>query len=120
MKKPVKNLIPVVILVLLVAIVTIGLFAFGLLDVQKANKKVACNKLPSAEEVQKSIIQHEDAIKELERLSDTNNIWLSIDAERCLGKADIIIYYGTESDRKQIKERIGETFFGVPYRMVNV
>lgn len=115
-----KIFIPIVIISLFVVIVVIGLFAFGLLDMQLDNKKVACSELPVAEEVQKVLTEHEDVIKELEKLSDTNSIWFSIDTERCSGKADILIYYGTESQRKQIKEKIGGKFFGVPYRMFNV
>lgn len=115
-----KFFIPAIILILLVAITAIGLFAFGLFDIQRDSKKVACNELPSAEEAQKVLTEHEDLMKELEKLSDTNSIWFSIDTERCSGKADILIYYGTESQRKQIKEKIGEKFFGVPYRMFNV
>lgn len=115
-----KFFIPVVIIGLLIVLVAIGLFAFGLFDIQPDNKKIACSELPSVEEVQKVLTDHKDTIQELEKLSDTNSIWFSIDTERCSGKADILIYYGTESQRKQIKEIIGEKFFGVPYRMFNV
>lgn len=114
-----KFFIPIVIVGLSVAIIVIGLFAFEFI-VQPDNTKVACNKLPSAEEVQKVLTEHEDVIKKLEKMSDTNSIWFDIDTERCPGKADVLIYYGTESQRKQIKEKIGEKFFGVPYRMFNV
>ena len=114
-----KFFIPSVIGILIVVIVVIGLFAFNLV-IQPDNKKVACNDLPTVDEVQKVLTEHKDVIKELEKLSDTNSIWFSIDTERCSGKADILIYYGTESQRKQIKEKIGEKFFGVPYRMLNV
>ena len=115
-----KFFIPVAIGVLLIAIAAIGLFVFDMINIQQDNTKVACNDLPAVEEVQKVLTEHEDVIKELEKLSDTNSIWFSIDTERCPGKADILINYGTESQRRQIKERIGENFFGVPYRMFNV
>ncbi len=107
-------------IVVLVVIVGLGLFAFKFLNVQPDSEKVACNELPSAEEVQKVLAENENVIKDLEKLSDTNSIRFSADTERCPGKADILIYYGTESQRRQIKEKIGEKFFGVPYRMFNV
>lgn len=114
-----KIFIPVVVVGLFLAVIVIGLFAFDLI-IQPDNTKIACDKLPSAEDVQKVLTEHKDVIKELEKLSDTNSISFSIDTERCSGKADILIYYGTESQRKQIKEKIGKKFFGVPYRMFNV
>lgn len=109
-----------VVIVMLVVIVGVGLFAFRYLDIQPDSKKISCNKLPTVEEAQKVLTANENVIKGLEGLSDTKSIWFSLDTERCSGRADILIYYGTETQRKQIKERIGEKFFGVPYRMFNI
>ena len=80
-------------------------------------KKVSCDELPSIEEVKKILSEHHDIIKKYENPSKGR--WIEID-ERCHGKADIIIYYDTLKTRKKIKKQIGNTFFGVPYRMFNI
>ena len=85
------------------------------------DKGLSCDKLSAKEEVQKVLNENTDTIKKLEELSpDTKSIMVVIDSERCQGKADIIIYYGSFQQRKEIKKIIGDTFFGVPYRMINV
>jgi hypothetical protein len=38
----------------------------------------------------------------------------------CPGKAEIFIYYSTFSQGKKIRELIGDTFKGLPYRMANM
>jgi hypothetical protein len=76
-----------------------------------------CAWLPDAEHVRKVVEEHNGTIAQLE---EKDRVWIEVDEHRCPGKADILIYYSTLTDRKRIKELIGDDFFGVPYRMFNV
>ncbi len=104
--------------ILVVAIIGIGFLGYQYLFADR--RAVACDKLPSVQTVQTTLTEHADTIRELEKLGPENTIRLEADATRCSGKADILIYYGTESQRAKIKQNIGDTFFGVPYRMANI
>lgn len=80
---------------------------------------VACDKLPSLEYVQRTLDEQKAAVEQVESIR-LGYIWMSFDDTRCFGRAEILIYYATESDRKKIKKLIGSTFFTIPYRMFNV
>ncbi|MFA6198595.1 MAG: hypothetical protein WC734_05630 [Patescibacteria group bacterium] len=115
-----KHTSPFIVIAVVILAVGLAFFAFQLLFIQPDSKKVACSELPSAEQVQNILTEHTDIIQELGRLGPENTIRFDADATRCPGKADIFIIYGTEKQRHQIKDRIGDNFFGIPYRMANM
>lgn len=100
-------------------IVIMGYVASGFYEMRMDAKQAPCEELPLREEVERVIAEHKDICEQIENINP-GYVLISIDAERCPGKADIIIYYGTKSDRKAIKNLIGDDFFGIPYRMFNV
>lgn len=106
--------------ILVVVILGAGFLGYQYFLTQPDSKKVACDELPNAQVVQTSLADHASTIQELEKLGPENTIRLEADTTRCSGKADILIYYGTESQRAKIKQNIGDTFFGIPYRMANI
>lgn len=115
---PNKKIRPLAAILAFVVIICLGFLAYYFLY-PPTGKKVACDQLPSAEAVQATLAEHADTIRELEKLGPENAIRFGADTTRCSGKADIQIDYGTESQRGKIKQKIGDTFFGVPYRMFN-
>lgn len=79
----------------------------------------SCNKLPELTEAQKVINDHEQFIKQLEK---DNPRLLFVDIHKtpfCSNKAIIRIEYGGDTACEPIREAIGETFFGVPYILIN-
>ena len=119
-KTPKKFITPLVALVSVIVVGGLAFLIYQIVFAEPDNKKVACNELPTAEKVQIILIEHNDIIQELAKLGTENTIRFDADATRCPGKADIFIIYGTEKQRHQIKDRIGDKFFGVPYRMANM
>ena len=91
----------------------------GLYEMIIDTRKVSCDKLPNAKEVERILAEHTDTVEEIKNINP-DHVWLEIDSERCPGKADIMIYYATIKNRASIKKLIGDTFFGIPYRMFNV
>ncbi len=76
-------------------------------------KGLPCEQLPTAARVQQVLDEHQVEWRQIQEHSD----WVEVDTGRCPGKADLAIYYPTERDKVQIKQLIGDTFFGIPYRM---
>ena len=62
--------------------------------------------------------QHLDTVERIENISP-GNVFVSL-VERCPGKGEVEICYDTISTRNQIKDLIGDMFFGVPYVMFNI
>jgi hypothetical protein len=109
-------LIPVIILVSVIS-VTIGLGCLSML--MGAGWKTPCSRLPTLERAEAVLAEHNDTIEQIKALNP-GNVWMDLDSAHCPGKAELLIYYATIYDKHKIKELIGETFFGIPYRMFNV
>lgn len=75
-----------------------------------------CAQLPPTGEVRRIVAERQEVWTQVRQRSVT----ASLDTGRCPGKADIIIHYATADDRAAIKRLLGDTFFGIPYRMMNV
>ena len=83
------------------------------------NHYLPCEKLPTKDEVEKIIAEHQNVINEIEGVNP-GLIGFEIDTATCQGKADIIFWYASHENRLEIEEIIGnETFFGIPYRLQN-
>jgi len=83
------------------------------------NHYLPCEQLPVPDEVKRIVQEHQDIIQQIEQV-DPGQVVVEVDTMTCPGKADLVIFYATHQDRIAIKKLIGaNTFFGVPYRMVN-
>lgn len=81
---------------------------------------VSCEGLPPLSEVERIVEEHQDVIEEIRKINP-GFIRVEIGAPaRCPGKGDIYIEYASHKDRVRIEELIGGTFFGVPWRGVNI
>ncbi|MFX0140778.1 MAG: hypothetical protein ACFFDN_44480 [Candidatus Hodarchaeota archaeon] len=77
-----------------------------------------CEERPDIETARQIIDEHQDVIETIQNVHpDCIHVTLE---ERCEGKGELVIYYCTIDQQKEILEIIGDsTFFGVPYRMFN-
>lgn len=83
------------------------------------NHYLTCDQLPPEAEVRQVMDEHRDVIKKIEQIKP-GFVGVEIDDTTCLGRADILFWYGTHEDRLQMEEIIsGETFYGIPYRLQN-
>jgi hypothetical protein len=83
------------------------------------NHYLACDQLPSEHEVRQVIEAHQDVIARIEQINP-GLVGVEMDTSTCLGKADIIFWYGTHQDRLMIEGIIADdTFYSIPYRLVN-
>jgi len=89
------------------------------MDLSPNVSNASCDELLSLQDVQEIVEENREAIDNIEKLSSTKSIWLEIDSSRCQGNGEIIIYYGSEQERKDIVNSIGNSFFGAPYFMRN-
>lgn len=80
---------------------------------------LSCEELPALSEVEQVVEEHQNLIQEIEQVNP-GFIFVSI-ISLCPGKGEIFIEYPSHQNRLQIEELIGdETFFGVPYRGINI
>jgi len=83
------------------------------------NHYLPCDKLPTEAEVNRVIQEHQDIVEAIEKVN-VGSVGVEIDTTTCPGKADLLIWYASHTDRIQIEKIIGgDTFFGIPYRLNN-
>jgi hypothetical protein len=93
--------------------------AYDEIILDNRNHYLPCEQLPSEAEVSQIMEDHQDLIKKVEQIHP-GFVGVEMDTSICLGKADILFWYGTHKDRIQIEDIIaGETFYGIPYRLEN-
>lgn len=81
---------------------------------------VPCDRLPAAPQVDVVLSAHQDVVEKIKTVNP-GLVDVYPDLMHCIGKADIVISFGSRQDRFAIEKIIdGETFFGVPYRLINV
>lgn len=99
----------------------VGIFAFVMLYIffvpMYVNRNPACADLFSQVETEALFDAHEDTIAELGSLGAQGG--MVSERPDCPGKAEILIYHGTEQQAVKIRKSLGDTFFGAPYRLVN-
>lgn len=106
----------VIVLIALVVLIGGSVIVLDYYVLRLDTKGMDCEKLPTAADVENIVARHRDTLNQIEQ----NSISVWIDTDRCPGRADIVIDYGTIDQRNAIRSLIGDTFFGVPYRMFNV
>lgn len=79
---------------------------------------VSSEDLPPLSEVERVVEEHQDVIKEIESINP-GFIRVYIDSSYP-GKGIIVIEYASNRDRLLIEELIGETFFGIPWKGINI
>lgn len=84
------------------------------------NHYLPCRQLPTYSEVQRVVEAHQEVIDRIEKAGGG----VRIEGHTCPGetevRADILIWYPAHKNRVAIEGIInGETFFGIPYRLLN-
>lgn len=110
------------------AFVVVGVIALALLyglwrvSIYFSDKRpVACEVMPSEADVRRVFADHADTVAAVQAVGRPGDITVDVmTGEYCTGKADIGIFFGTESQKKQIQKILGPDFFGVPYRLFNI
>ena len=83
------------------------------------NHYLTCEDLPSSTAVETTVQEHADVIQEIQEIAP-GVVGIEVDSSACVGKADLLIWYGTHQQRVAIERIIGgDTFFGIPYRLQN-
>lgn len=80
---------------------------------------LSCEQLPSISTVERILQKHQDTIRQIEAV---NPGWVGVDVNACGAgqNADLTFWYASHRDRIAIEQIIGsDTFFGVPYNLIN-
>jgi hypothetical protein len=79
-----------------------------------------CDELPTAEETARVVSDHQEVVQQIEQVHP-GLVKVQVDTRKCPGRADIAITYPSHRDRVEIEKIInGNTFFGIPYRLINI
>ncbi len=109
-------------LAVLLAILNVGLIREVLDDLiyDSKNHYLSCEELPASADVLRVISEHTETVQRIEQVNP-GFVGVQIDTDKCPGRADIVIWYGSHQSRLAIEKIInGDTFFGIPYRLINV
>jgi hypothetical protein len=83
------------------------------------NHYLSCQALPTESVVRETLEANQDVLREIEQVNP-EAVRIIIDDFTCPGKADLVIYYPSNKNRQAIEQILqGDTFFGIPYRLVN-
>ncbi|MFZ6028983.1 MAG: hypothetical protein ACOYYS_14815 [Chloroflexota bacterium] len=83
------------------------------------NHYLPCEALPAADVVLETVAAHQETVTRIEQVNP-GNVGIEVDTTTCPGKADLLIWYASHSDRQAIEHILSEdTFFGIPYRLQN-
>ncbi|MEK6954281.1 MAG: hypothetical protein AABX01_04700 [Candidatus Micrarchaeota archaeon] len=121
-RKANKPILIVSFFVVLAAIIFIAIMAKGYFEMQNDARGAPCDKLPTFISAKIMLEENMNVVFKIEKIGGTIIVEeekLADGTQRCPGKADFAIYYGTDSQRTQIKALIGDKFYGIPYRMYN-
>ena len=81
---------------------------------------LSCDELPTSEEVARVFSEHQEAAQKIKQVNP-GFVMVHIDDFTCPSSSDIVITYPSHRDRVEIEKIInGDTFFGIPYRLINV
>lgn len=84
------------------------------------NHYLPCRQLPTYVEAQRVIEAHQEVINQIEQAGGGVRIQVHTCPGEAEARADILIWYPSHRDRVAIEGIInGETFFGIPYRLLN-
>ena len=79
-----------------------------------------CAELPPLTEVEQTVAAHQDVIKQIEAIQPGHVRAYVSGVSSCPDKGILVIEYASHSDRERIEALIGETFFGIPWKGLNV
>lgn len=83
------------------------------------NHYLPCEALPTESVVRETLEVHQDVIQKIKQVNP-DHITIEINTRTCPGKADLLILYPSNKNRQAIEQILqGDTFFGIPYRLIN-
>ncbi len=116
-----KNKIIYCVILILILGPVCGVYAYYQSATHDAIKSIRCIEMASAEVVKETISDHQDVVLEIEKIGGKVSMAPTFThPSGCFGAAYVVIYYSTNTQRKEIKKMIGDQFFGHPYRMINM
>ncbi|GEM_PF-6681875 len=100
-------------------LITMAFFAIdGAKD--KQDQQAVCNQLPSYERADRVWRDHQTTARELEQI-DPGYIFVSLaHGTGCPEKGFIAIDFSKATNGVKIKDRLGPTFFDIPYTAINM
>ena len=97
-----------------------GVWVFGTyITVMEEARGLPCDQLPTFQVAKETFYSHNDTRDQMQALGD-NSTSITLAGDRCPGKGEIVIFYGGIEVRDRIRNLIGNDFFGVPCRWINI
>lgn len=84
------------------------------------NHYLPCSRWPTEEDVRRILNDHDGLLQDIEAVNP-GNVGIEVDNSTCPGKADLVIWYASHSDRESIEAYLSDEllFFGIPVRLSN-
>lgn len=107
-------------------IIGVSLAKFGYRQISRAQSSCGdyglinqpCSQMPTIAEAKKILNQHESIVNQIKKVNP-GFIDVRVQASDCVGKGIILISHPSEKDCNSLKQVLGNTFYGVPYKLIN-
>lgn len=78
-----------------------------------------CSQMPTVAEAEKILNEHKSKVDQIKKVN-LGFIDVYVQAsESCVGKGIILVSHPSEKDCDSLKQVLGNTFYGVPYKLIN-
>jgi len=78
-----------------------------------------CSQMPTVAEAEKILNEHKSKVEQIKKVN-LGFIDVYVQAsESCVGKGIILVSHPSEKDCDSLKQVLGNTFYGVPYKLIN-
>jgi hypothetical protein len=109
--------------IVVLIIVAIELFAYETspINLLMGNKihSLECSALPPVEYVEEALRSHRELVNKVLQVNP-GLVLVDTDNSKCTTRADVLITVGSNNDARAVKSLINsDTFFGIPYRILN-
>jgi len=108
-------------------IIGINLIMFGYRQIRRAQSSCGdygiidrpCSQIPTIAEAKKILNEHKSKVDQIKKVNPGFvDVYIQA-SEHCVGKGIILVSHPSEKDCDSLKQVLGNTFYGVPYKVIN-
>lgn len=108
-------------------IIGINLTMFGYRQIRRAQSSCGdyeiinrpCSQMPTIAEAEKILNEHKSKVDQIKKVNPGFvDVYVQA-SENCVGKGIVLVSHPSEKDYDSLKQVLGNTFYGVPYKVIN-
>ena len=117
----------IVVSAIIFLIIGISLARYGYIQISRAQSSCGdyglinkpCSQMPTIAEAEKILNDHKSKVDQIKKVNPGFVYVLVQESEKCVGKGIILVSHPSEKDCNSLKQVLGNSFYGVPYKIIN-